>query len=111
MALLVPALFAGGTLLLAWLNVSDLLVLLLSVWLLAGCLSLSPPPGGAAEELAGAAMAEELSARLVAPLFYYALFGVPGAIFYRAVGTVRARGQAAGWAAARLENLLGFIPV
>jgi cobalamin biosynthesis protein CobD/CbiB len=94
--LLVPALFGGAALLLGWVNAPDLLVMTLSVWLLAGCLALPGPDDGAA-----GSMIEPLNARFVAPLFYYALLGVPGAVLWRAL-------EAAG--ARQLVHLLGFVP-
>jgi adenosylcobinamide-phosphate synthase len=53
---------------------------------------------------------------VVAPLFYYALFGLPGAVAYRAVNTLdamigyRGRYEYLGKAAARLDDVLNFIP-
>jgi adenosylcobinamide-phosphate synthase len=70
-------------------------------------------------ELVGASVesvAENASDSFVAPLFYYALFGLPGAVFYRAVNTLDAmvgyRGQYEylGKASARLDDVLNFIP-
>lgn len=61
-------------------------------------------------------VAENTSDSVVAPLFYYALFGVPGAAFYRAVNTLDAmmgyhgRLEYAGKASARLDDLLNLIP-
>jgi adenosylcobinamide-phosphate synthase len=61
-------------------------------------------------------VAENASDSFVAPLFYYALFGVPGALFYRAVNTMDAmigyhgKYEYLGKAAARLDDLLNFIP-
>jgi adenosylcobinamide-phosphate synthase len=61
-------------------------------------------------------LAENLSDSFVAPLFYLALFGLPGAIFYRAVNTLDAmigyhgRYEYFGKAAARLDDLLNLIP-
>jgi hypothetical protein len=71
---LVPPAFTAAAVLLGWVNAPDPLVMVISVWLLASCLIL--PESGASEPLA---------ARFVAPLFYYALFGVPGAVLSRAV--------------------------
>ncbi|HXU84060.1 MAG TPA: cobalamin biosynthesis protein [Polyangia bacterium] len=97
---LLPALLAGpALLLLGWLNVPDLIVLALSVWLLRGCLTLAAPD------------AEALARGFVAPLFYYALFGVPGALFYRALDAMMARlGPAPSAAPAGLHRLLTFVP-
>lgn len=60
--------------------------------------------------------AENASDSFVAPLFYYALFGVPGALFYRAVNTMDAmigyhgKYEHLGKAAARLDDLLNLVP-
>jgi adenosylcobinamide-phosphate synthase len=57
-----------------------------------------------------------VSDSFVAPLFYYLLLGVPGAVFYRAVNTAdamigyRGRYEHLGKAAARLDDALNFIP-
>lgn len=72
-----------------------------------------------ARQLAAAAvesLAENLSDSVVAPLFYYALFGVPGAVFYRAVNTLdamigyRGRFEHLGKASARLDDALNLAP-
>jgi adenosylcobinamide-phosphate synthase len=61
-------------------------------------------------------VAENLSDSFVAPLLYYALLGVPGALAYRAVNTLDAmigyhgRYEYLGKAAARLDDLLNWIP-
>ncbi|MEL6181892.1 MAG: adenosylcobinamide-phosphate synthase CbiB, partial [Myxococcota bacterium] len=62
-------------------------------------------------------MAENLSDSVVAPLFYFALFGVPGAVLYRVVNTLdamvgyrNARYLHLGKASARLDDLLNIIP-
>lgn len=61
-------------------------------------------------------LAENASDSLVAPLFYFALLGVPGAMAYRAVNTLdamigyRGRYEYLGKAAARLDDLLNLIP-
>ena len=61
-------------------------------------------------------LAENASDSVVAPLFYFALFGIPGAIFYRAVNTLDAmigyhgRYEYLGKAAARLDDLLNLVP-
>ncbi len=70
--------------------------------------------------LAGAAaiesLAENLSDSVVAPLFYYALFGLPGAAMYRLFNTfdsmIGYRGQYEylGKAAARLDDVLNIVP-
>lgn len=71
-------------------------------------------------ELVGAAaiesLAENLSDSFVAPLFYYLLFGLPGAAAYRLFNTfdsmVGYHGQYEylGKAAARLDDLLNLLP-
>jgi adenosylcobinamide-phosphate synthase len=74
---------------------------------------LDPPllVAGAVESLA-----ENASDSLVAPLVYYALFGLPGAVFYRAVNTLdamigyRGRYEHLGKAAARLDDALNLLP-
>ncbi|MBM2809245.1 MAG: cobD-2 [Chloroflexi bacterium] len=61
-------------------------------------------------------LAENLSDSWVGPLFYFALFGVPGAVAYRAINTLDAmigyRGQFEhlGKVAARLDDLVNLIP-
>ena len=61
-------------------------------------------------------LAENASDSFVAPLFFYALFGVPGAVGYRAVNTLDAmigyRGEYEwlGKCAARLDDLANLIP-
>jgi adenosylcobinamide-phosphate synthase len=71
------------------------------------------------EELVGASIesvAENTSDSFVAPLFYYVLLGLPGAVFYRAVNTLDAmvgyhgRYEYLGKASARLDDALNFIP-
>jgi adenosylcobinamide-phosphate synthase len=70
-------------------------------------------------ELIGAtieSVAENASDSFVAPLFYYVLLGLPGAVLYRAVNTLDAmvgyRGhyEYLGKASARLDDVLNFIP-
>ena len=70
-------------------------------------------------ELSGAAassLAENLSDSVVAPLFYYALFGLGGALVFRVVNTLdamvgyRGRYEWLGKPAARLDDLLGIVP-
>jgi adenosylcobinamide-phosphate synthase len=71
-------------------------------------------------ELAAAAaiesLAENLSDSVVAPLFYYALFGLPGAALYRLCNTFdsmigyHGRYEYLGKAAARLDDLLNLLP-
>ena len=71
------------------------------------------------EALAAAAIesaAENTSDSLVAPLFFFILFGVPGAVFYRAVNTLdamigyRGRYEYLGKAAARLDDVCNLVP-
>ena len=72
-----------------------------------------------ARELAGASiesLAENASDSVVAPLFYFALLGVPGAVLYRAANTLdamvgyRGRFEYLGKTAARLDDVLNLIP-
>lgn len=72
-----------------------------------------------AELVAAAAVesvAENASDSFVAPLFWYALLGLPGALFYRAVNTLdamigyRGRFEHLGKASARLDDLLNLLP-
>jgi adenosylcobinamide-phosphate synthase len=61
-------------------------------------------------------VAENASDSFVAPLVYYALFGVPAAVAYRAVNTLDAmigyhgKYEYLGKASARLDDLLNWIP-
>jgi len=61
-------------------------------------------------------LAENASDSVVAPLFWFALLGVPGAVFYRAVNTLDARigyrgeYEHLGKAAARLDDVLNYVP-
>jgi len=70
-------------------------------------------------QLAAAAVesvAENTSDSVVAPLLFYALFGLPGAAFYRAANTLDAmigyhgRFEYLGKVAARLDDVLNFVP-
>jgi adenosylcobinamide-phosphate synthase len=80
--------------------------------------SRDPSALSAGEIAAGAveSLAENTSDSVVAPLFYYALFGVPGAIAYRAINTLDAmlgyRGELEylGKAAARLDDVANWVP-
>jgi adenosylcobinamide-phosphate synthase len=72
-----------------------------------------------AQDLIGASVesvAENASDSVVAPLFYYACFGLCGAVVYRAVNTLDAmvgyhgRYEYLGKASARLDDALNFIP-
>lgn len=61
-------------------------------------------------------VAENTSDGFVAPLFYFLIFGVPGAIFYRVTNTLdsmlgyRGRYEYLGKSAARLDDAFNFIP-
>lgn len=61
--------------------------------------------------------AENLSDGVIAPLFWYALLGLPGLIAYKIVNTADSmigyktpKHQDFGWAAARFDDLLNLIP-
>ncbi|MBB5047329.1 adenosylcobinamide-phosphate synthase [Rhodopseudomonas rhenobacensis] len=61
--------------------------------------------------------AENFSDGVVAPVFWLALFGLPGLITYKAINTAdsmighrSARYYSFGWAAARLDDLVNLIP-
>ncbi|GLI91725.1 adenosylcobinamide-phosphate synthase CbiB [Methylocystis echinoides] len=62
-------------------------------------------------------LAENFSDGVVAPVFFLALFGLPGALLYKTVNTADSmighksdRYLAFGWAAARCDDLLNLIP-
>jgi adenosylcobinamide-phosphate synthase len=62
-------------------------------------------------------VAENMSDAIVAPLFYLAIFGVPGIVAYKAVNTMDSmvgykndRYIRFGWAAARLDDVVNYIP-
>ena len=62
-------------------------------------------------------LAENTNDSVVAPLFYYLLFGLPGALVYRAVNTLDAmvgyrtsRYEYFGKFSARLDDILNFLP-
>ena len=62
-------------------------------------------------------LAENTSDGIVAPVFWGALFGLPGIVGYKAVNTLdsmighrTARHESFGWAAARIDDLANFIP-
>lgn len=70
-------------------------------------------------QLAAAAvesLAENTSDSFVAPAFYYAVLGVPGAVCYRAINTLdamigyRGRYEYLGKAAARLDDAVNLVP-
>ena len=61
--------------------------------------------------------AENFSDAVVAPAFWYLLFGLPGLFIYKLVNTAdsmignrQPRYVAFGWAAARFDDLLNFVP-
>ena len=54
---------------------------------------------------------------ILSPLFYFAIFGLPGALAYRAINTLDSmvgyrdeKHLQTGWASARLDDLANFIP-
>src|SRR5262249_33238731 len=62
-------------------------------------------------------LAENASDGVVAPLFWGALFGLPGIIAYKAINTLDSmighhseRHEAFGWAAARIDDVANLIP-
>jgi adenosylcobinamide-phosphate synthase len=62
-------------------------------------------------------LAENTSDGVVAPLFWGALFGLPGIIGYKVINTLDSmighrneRYEAFGWAAARIDDIANFIP-
>ncbi|HEY0712659.1 MAG TPA: adenosylcobinamide-phosphate synthase CbiB [Polyangia bacterium] len=61
-------------------------------------------------------VAENASDSVVAPLLFFLFFGIPGALFYRAVNTAdamigyRGRYEYLGKAAARLDDLFNLVP-
>jgi adenosylcobinamide-phosphate synthase len=61
-------------------------------------------------------LAENLSDSFVAPLFYFVILGVPGALAYRAINTLDAmigyhgRFEYLGKVAARLDDLVNWLP-
>jgi adenosylcobinamide-phosphate synthase len=71
---------------------------------------------GAVRESALESLAENLSDSLVAPLFWFALFGLPGAAVYRFANTAdamwgyRGEWEWAGKFAARADDVLNLIP-
>ena len=61
--------------------------------------------------------AENFSDGVVAPAFWFALFGLPGLVAYKAlntadsmIGHLSARHRAFGWAAARLDDVANLLP-
>lgn len=62
-------------------------------------------------------LAENFSDGIVAPIFWAALFGLPGIMAYKAINTADSmighrtpRHQQFGWASARLDDLLNLVP-
>ncbi|WP_083219507.1 adenosylcobinamide-phosphate synthase CbiB [Bradyrhizobium icense] len=62
-------------------------------------------------------LAENASDGIVAPVFWGALFGLPGIVGYKAINTLDSmighrtmRHESFGWAAARIDDLANFIP-
>jgi len=62
-------------------------------------------------------LAENFSDGVVAPSFWYALFGLPGLFAYKVINTLDSmighkspRYRAFGWAAARLDDLVNLVP-
>jgi adenosylcobinamide-phosphate synthase len=62
-------------------------------------------------------VAENMSDAIVAPLFFLAIFGIPGMVAYKAVNTMDSmvgykndRYIRFGWAAARLDDVANYIP-
>jgi adenosylcobinamide-phosphate synthase len=62
-------------------------------------------------------LAENASDGIVAPVFWGALFGLPGIVGYKAINTLDSmighrteRHEAFGWAAARIDDIANFIP-
>ena len=61
--------------------------------------------------------AENITDSVISPLFYYALFGLPGIVFFRVVNTLDAmvgyktdRYRDFGWFSARADDVLNFRP-
>ncbi|HWQ66977.1 MAG TPA: adenosylcobinamide-phosphate synthase CbiB [Methanospirillum sp.] len=61
-------------------------------------------------------VAENLNDSIIAPLFYFTLFGLPGAALYRASNTMdamlgyRDERERLGWFSARMDDIFSFIP-
>jgi len=76
------------------------------------------PMDGAACCRAGIeSLAENLTDGVIAPLFWFALLGIPGMVFFKVASTLdsmvgykNARYLFFGWAGARLDDVMNFIP-
>jgi adenosylcobinamide-phosphate synthase len=61
-------------------------------------------------------MTENLTDSIISPLFYFSIFGLAGAAFFRAVNTMdamlgyRDERIRLGWCSARMDDILNFIP-
>ncbi len=62
-------------------------------------------------------LAENLGDSIIAPLFFFAIFGLPGAFMYRAANTMDSmlgykneRYKDFGWAAAHVDDIFNFVP-
>jgi adenosylcobinamide-phosphate synthase len=62
-------------------------------------------------------LSENTSDGVIAPLLYFALFGLPGLVLYKAINTADSmlghlteRHRAFGWASARLDDAVNFVP-
>jgi adenosylcobinamide-phosphate synthase len=61
-------------------------------------------------------MTENLTDSIISPLFYFSLFGLPGAATFRAANTMdamlgyRDERERLGWCSARIDDILNFIP-
>ncbi len=61
-------------------------------------------------------MTENLTDSIISPLFYFCLFGLTGAAVFRAVNTMdamlgyRDERERIGWCAARMDDILNYIP-
>lgn len=73
------------------------------------------PPGIARAALES--LAENASDGVIAPLFWGAIFGLPGIFAYKAINTLDSmighrtpRHEAFGWAAARIDDVANFVP-
>ena len=71
----------------------------------------------ASRERPSRVLAENASDGVVAPVFWGALFGLPGILGYKAINTLDSmvghrtpRHESFGWAAARIDDLASFIP-